>query len=70
MNIIDPRSELARPLSYDEIQVLLRRGRIARSRHLASLLRSVAMTVRRFGRHTIRRLASSAQPHDLSGRPA
>lgn len=70
MNITDPRPEFSRPLSFDEVQLLMRRARVERSRYVASALRSAAIAVRRFGRHTMRRLASSTRPHDLSGRPA
>lgn len=70
MNIDDPRFEFSRPLSFDEVQHLMRRAHVERSRYVASAFRSAATAVWRFGRHTLRRLASPSRPHDLSGRPA
>lgn len=70
MNTPDAGSDFARPLSYDELLVLVRRGHIERSKFLVSSLRHGADAVGRWVRHAVSAVTAPSHPHDLSGRPA
>lgn len=68
-----PQDANHRPIPHDAMQLLLRAGRVERSRHLAAMMAQTAEAARAFGRALIRKgrfATRSSRLGGLSGRPA